>query len=224
VLWRTGRGQDHGDEERGPEPHGAVRFRHGGVWGPWVPLIEDGAAGPSGDDRWSSGLVEGSDAEAYQVRGVPAGAANPETVAINTTDGRPVPIGHVRGGGARALSSATCRSRADWGADERLRFDTAGNEVWPPAHFPVQVATVHHTATKNNDPDPAATVQAMYRYHAVDNGWGDIVYHYLTTRAASSTRAGGPEPRAPPASSKKVTDPTSPTRRPTRTATALSTR
>ncbi len=179
VLWTNPVGHDHSDDDRGPEPHGAVRFRHDGVWGPWVELIEDGAAGAVGDDGWASGLVAGDDAEAYQVRGVPAGAASPQSVAINTTDGPPVRIGETRGGTAGAIASAKCRSRADWGADESLRFDENGTETWPPAHYPAQVATVHHTATKNNDSDPEATVRAIYRYHAVDNGWGDIGYHYL---------------------------------------------
>jgi hypothetical protein len=179
VLWSEPLGHDHVDEEQGPEPHGAVRFRHDGVWGPWVALIEDGAAGAAGDDHWSSGLVPADDAEAYQVRGVPGSAGRPQAVAINTTDGPRVRVGQAKGGTAGAIATANCRSRADWGADESLRFDAEGSEVWPPAHYPVQVATVHHTATKNDDPDPAATVRAIYRYHAVDNGWGDIGYHYL---------------------------------------------
>ena len=204
VLWVTPPGHDHADEDAGPEPHGAVRFRHDGAWGPWIPLIEDGAAGARGGDNWASGLVAAGDAEAYQVRGVPADAANPQAVAINTTDGSPVQIGEARGGTARAITSAICQSRADWGADEKLRFDATGNEVWPPEHYPVQVATVHHTATKNNDSDPEATVRAIFRYHAVDNGWGDIGYHYLVdesgvvyegrwsgTRSASCELEGG---------------------------------
>ncbi|MDP9019444.1 MAG: N-acetylmuramoyl-L-alanine amidase [Actinomycetota bacterium] len=179
VLWASPVGHDHGDDDREGDAHGAVRFRHDGVWGPWVPLIEDGAAGPGDDQQWASGLVAGDDAEAFQVRGLPAAAARPQAVAINTTDGPPVRIGEAKGGTASALASANCRSRADWGADESLRFGADGTEVWPPAHYPVQVATVHHTATKNDDSDPEATVRAIYRYHAVDNGWGDIGYHYL---------------------------------------------
>ena len=91
----------------------------------------------------------------------------------------PVRIGEAKGGSAGAIASPMCQSRTDWAADESLRFATDGTEVWPPAHYPVQVATVHHTATKNNDSDPEATVRAIYRYHAVDNGWGDIGYQYL---------------------------------------------
>jgi N-acetylmuramoyl-L-alanine amidase len=69
--------------------------------------------------------------------------------------------------------------RADWGADESLRFDSSGNEIWPSAYYPVQKLLVHHTATQNNDPDPPATVRSIYYYHAVTQGWGDIGYNFL---------------------------------------------
>jgi hypothetical protein len=62
-------------------------------------------------------------------------------------------------------------SRAGWGADESLRFDSTGKEIWPPAFYPVQKVVVHHTATQNSDPDPAATIRSIYYYHAVTQGW-----------------------------------------------------
>ena len=176
VLWDTPAGQEHAAEAPGPEPHGAVRFRHDGVWGEWIPLIEDGVRS---EGQWAGGLVPAADAQAYQVRGIPAGAGRPRAVALNTTDGPRVTVGQAPGGSAQALSSSQCRSRADWGADESLRHDAAGKEVWAPQFYDAQVTTVHHTATANNDPDPAATVRAIYRYHAVDQGFGDIGYQYL---------------------------------------------
>ncbi|MDQ4133144.1 MAG: N-acetylmuramoyl-L-alanine amidase [Actinomycetota bacterium] len=204
VLWDGPAGHEHRGEDRRQEPHGAVRFRHQGTWGPWLALAQDGAAGPGGEDQWASGLVGGAGAEAYQVRGVPAEAAKPEAVAINTTDGPLVRVGVTKGGTAGAIESAKCRSRADWGADESLRLAAGGSEVWSPTHYPVQVATVHHTATRNDDLDPEATLRAIYRYHAIDNGWGDIGYHYLVdesgvvyegrwsgTRSASCESEGG---------------------------------
>ena len=48
-----------------------------------------------------------------------------------------------------------------------------------PAYFPVQALTVHHTATANDDPDPAATVRAIYAQHVVANGFADIGYQLL---------------------------------------------
>ncbi|MFI7580388.1 Ig-like domain-containing protein [Kocuria kalidii] len=176
VLWDTPAGQEHAAEASGAEPHGAVRLRHDGRWGPWTPLIEDGVTSRG---QWASGLVPAADAEAYQVRGIPARAVAARAVAMNTTDGPRTTAGRAPGGAAQALNSSQCRSRADWGADEALRHDGAGKELLAPQFYDAQVTTVHHTATRNGDPDPAATVRAIYRYHAVDQGFGDIGYQYL---------------------------------------------
>jgi hypothetical protein len=186
VLWDVPDGHQHDDPDHrsdgpaahdveGAELHGAVRFRdEAGRWGPWIRLLEDGAEMRG---QWASGLVTGDGAVAYQVRGLPDHAIAPRAVAINVTDGPPVQVADRAGGAAAAV--AGCLSRAEWGADESLRFDAAGNEIWPPEHYPAQVTTVHHTATANDDPDPEGRVRAIYRYHAVDRGWGDIGYHYL---------------------------------------------
>ncbi len=69
--------------------------------------------------------------------------------------------------------------RAGWGADESLRFDSSGNEIWPPEYRPIQKVIVHHTATQNHEADPAATIRAIYYYHAITQGWGDIGYNFL---------------------------------------------
>jgi len=109
-------------------------------------------------------------------------------VAINTTDGRretvaesPATARAARAIGLSGLgsgSSGGCyRSRARWGADESLRLDANGKEIWPAEFFPAQRLTVHHTATdagtEAGASDPAAIVRAIYRYHAVDLGFGD---------------------------------------------------
>ncbi|HTI29367.1 MAG TPA: N-acetylmuramoyl-L-alanine amidase [Methylomirabilota bacterium] len=74
-------------------------------------------------------------------------------------------------------------SRAAWGADESIRFDGAGDERWPREYFPLQKLVVHHTAGRNADPNPAATVRAIYYFHAVTRRWGDIGYNYLIDEA-----------------------------------------
>lgn len=173
VLWEArGPASEHAHGKTGV--HGAVRFRVAGSWTAWQPLTEDAA---EEDGQWASALVPAGDAEAYQVRGVPVGAGAPRAVALNTTDGRAVEIGR-RPAGQPAHSVPNCLSRAEWGADESLRF-TAGTETWPAEFHPAQAMSVHHTASVNNDPDPVATIRAIYRYHAVDRAWGDIGYHYL---------------------------------------------
>jgi hypothetical protein len=62
--------------------------------------------------------------------------------------------------------------RFAWGADESL-FN------WPPEYRTPRKLIIHHTVTPNDDLDPAATVRAIYYYHAVTRGWGDIGYNYL---------------------------------------------
>ncbi len=49
----------------------------------------------------------------------------------------------------------------------------------PAELHPLRRVILHHTATKNDDPDPALTVQSIYRYHTTVRGWGDVGYHYL---------------------------------------------
>lgn len=171
VTWQT---TETGVHDEDPGAHGAVRFRSDGHWGPWIELIEDGA---SALGQWASGLVPAGDADAYQVRGIPGEATAPRAVALNTTDGPPVLTGQRHVSSAGALTG--CVSRAEWFADESLRFDADDVEVWPPTFYPAQALTVHHTATANNDASPADTVRAIYQYHAVELGWGDIGYHYL---------------------------------------------
>jgi hypothetical protein len=73
---------------------------------------------------------------------------------------------------AAVAGGPTIISRAAWGADEGLM-------TWAPEYRVVRKFVIHHTATSNGDLDPAATVRAIYYYHAVTRGWGDIGYNYL---------------------------------------------
>jgi len=97
-----------------------------------------------------------------------AAAAAPPTAGLPLPDGTFCPVIFV--------------NRAGWGADESLRF-SAGTEIWPPEYFPVQALTVHHSAGTNNDPNPAATMRAIYYYQCVTQGWGDIGYNLLIDEA-----------------------------------------
>lgn len=80
---------------------------------------------------------------------------------------------------AAAVSQPSVITRAAWGADKSLRFNADGTEKWIPAFYPVQKLIVHHTAGRNADPDPAATIRSIYYYHAITQGWGDIGYSFL---------------------------------------------
>jgi hypothetical protein len=45
--------------------------------------------------------------------------------------------------------------------------------------YPTEFVTIHHTAWANNTENPVATMRAVWYYHAITLGWGDIGYHYL---------------------------------------------
>ncbi len=95
------------------------------------------------------------------------------------------------------VAQPTVIPRSGWGADESLRFDATGKETWPPAFYPVQKVIVHHTATQNNDPDPAATIRSIYQYHAITQGWGDIGYNFLVDEAGRIYEGRYSRPYAP---------------------------
>jgi N-acetylmuramoyl-L-alanine amidase len=87
--------------------------------------------------------------------------------------------------------------RSGWGADESLRFDANGKEIWPSAFYPVQKVIVHHTATQNGDPDPAATMRAIYYYDAVTQGWGDFGYNFVIDESGRIYEGRYSRPYAP---------------------------
>jgi hypothetical protein len=78
-----------------------------------------------------------------------------------------------------AVSMPSIISRAGWGANESYRFNSGGYEIFPSTYYPLQKIIVHHTASRNDDPDPEATLRAIYYMHAVTRGWGDIDYNFL---------------------------------------------
>ncbi|HEV3475202.1 MAG TPA: N-acetylmuramoyl-L-alanine amidase [Actinomycetota bacterium] len=157
----------------GGEP--SMRLRaDDGTWKPWTVAHEEEI--PANDGATFSRLVEASDADAFQVRGR---NRDVRVAAINTTDGPRSPVWSWGQAQAAHIAQPPVISRAAWGADESYRFRADGTEKSPPVFFPTQKLIVHHTVTANADPDPAATVRAIYRYHAIDRGWGDIGYNFL---------------------------------------------
>jgi hypothetical protein len=158
--------------DHGPSPFGQARFRVRGSWTPWQDLDQDGA---QASGHFTGALVSVDDATAYQVRNLPDGARNWRAAAINTTAGPTVKVGTARSDAA--VATPTCRSRADWGADESISGWAKGDTQ---TYFPLQALTVHHTAGSNDlNQDYAATVRAIYSYHVQTNGWSDIGYQYL---------------------------------------------
>ena len=78
-----------------------------------------------------------------------------------------------------AVNAPAVITRAGWGANESYSVNTNGYIRYSPRFAPLQKLIVHHTAGRNNDPNPAATIRAIFYDHAVLRGYGDIDYNYL---------------------------------------------
>jgi hypothetical protein len=175
-----------------------VRIRSGFSWGSWQPIHACRGGKDGADAVGRCALLTTPGAVGYEI-GSSGAAGEISATELNTVDGpararAAAPADTLTIGGRSA--PVRYLSRAAWGADESLRFGPDGTETWPPAYFPVQTLTVHHTATANNDRDPAATVRAIYYYHAVTQGWGDIGYQLLIDEAGTAYegRWSGPDP------------------------------
>src|SRR5438034_10632657 len=90
--------------------------------------------------------------------------------------------------GAAAINPTRILARSDWAADEKLM-------QWIPKYpQKVQKAVVHHTVTDDGgNGQVAATIRAIYYYHAITRGWGDIGYSYLVDKYCNvwTGRQGG---------------------------------
>src|SRR2546428_405831 len=92
------------------------------------------------------------------------------------------------GASAAAINPTRILARSDWAADEKLM-------QWIP-RYPqkVQKAVVHHTVTDDGgNGQVAAAIRAIYYYHAVTRGWGDIGYNCLVDKYGNvwTGRQGG---------------------------------
>src|SRR2546425_2393815 len=92
------------------------------------------------------------------------------------------------GASAAAINPTRILARSDWAADEKLM-------QWIPKYpQKVQKAVVHHTVTDDGgNGQVAATIRAIYYYHAITRGWGDIGYSYLVDKYGNvwTGRQGG---------------------------------
>ena len=106
-----------------------------------------------------------------------------DTARIDQSEG--VGAGAAYGTGEstqKPLSTVTSRprifSRAQWGADERLR--DAGSLHY----FEVHAGFVHHTVNANDysRAEVPGILRSIYAYHVRSRGWSDIGYNFLVDR------------------------------------------
>jgi uncharacterized protein with LGFP repeats len=160
-----------------------------GAWGEWSEItVEDpgrlAAATPGvslrgGTEPVWTGPSAGIEAELVTRSGVQPSDArldlvDPGSSAADSLVGAPA----LQRDAEASLAGPGVHSRADWGADEKIR-------TWEPEYAPeLKAATLHHTTGANNytAAQVPAMIRAIYRYHAVSRGWGDIGYHVIVDK------------------------------------------
>lgn len=82
------------------------------------------------------------------------------------------------GTAARAASMPTIYTRAQWGADEKIRNKSALR------YGSVSAGFVHHTVNANNysEAEVPGIIRSIYAYHVKSRGWSDIGYNFLVDR------------------------------------------
>jgi hypothetical protein len=164
----------------------------GTEWTPWRAVIPELHGHDETVRETFGALVPARAARFIQYR-ITFGSAEPEPAVIQQVRVTAINAGNSRAGGDGTQAfRAPARSnrlgplgfvdrvipREEWGADESLRFKD-GVDQWPRAFVAPKFLAVHHTATDNEYADPAAEIRAIYAYHTVTQGFGDIGYHLL---------------------------------------------
>ncbi len=160
-------------------PEIAVRWHGRAGWSPWQAAEADG--GPDADSAEGRGARAGT-----EPLWVPAGADRPEVrSSVAGTELVVVRERQQRRWRAGTPARATVAlprlgdvvTRAEWGANEKLRGKT---EYGP---RPV-AAVVHHTVNSNSytQAEAAGLIRGIYAYHVQGRRWDDIAYHLVVDR------------------------------------------
>jgi peptidoglycan hydrolase-like protein with peptidoglycan-binding domain len=166
-----------------------IRTLTGSTWSQWQSLKGEQEDGPdpaeaasakaaSGDVGTSPYIVTG--ASKYQVRSLSTDASVPSTAKVQVVDPGTSSADTIQqppGAAAAAAAKPTIRSRASWGANEKMRRKA-------PAYGRVLLGFVHHTDSSNSYSASSvpAMIRGMYAYHVRSLGWNDIGYNFLVDR------------------------------------------
>jgi hypothetical protein len=151
------------------------------TWSTWIPFLntdQDGKPTVVAPGLHSTQPIFFEPITTFQLRATPGSRVSRIDVMLFDTITGAVEH-HVRGAQVSTPGKPTVISRAEWGADEALRKNINGEELWPSQPADVHMLLVHHTAGSDGGIDPAATIRGIYYWHAQVLGWGDIGYNYL---------------------------------------------
>jgi uncharacterized protein with LGFP repeats len=108
----------------------------------------------------------------------PATPADPAPAAPAAAGTLPTSAGDLRLAAGAYTRKPVIYSRAQWGADEKLRDKSSLH------YFEVHAGFVHHTVNANNykASDVPSILRGIYAYHTQSKGWSDVGYNFLVDR------------------------------------------
>jgi hypothetical protein len=165
----------------------AVRAKDtAGKWGAWSSAdSEENDRGQAGNTpRTGSGMIWTGPARGVEVAVSAVAGTAPRDVRVDLIDPGASPADRSPEAGAplakanAATAMPKIYTRAAWGADPKKM-------TWKPSYAPtIKAVTLHHTVNSNTytrDQVPAM-LRAIYQYHSVSNGWGDVGYNVIVDR------------------------------------------
>ncbi len=193
-------------------PHASVTLafsQDGSTFGPAQPAGRD-EAGTARQDGTTYGALHAADG-AVAVRVTTNRPLSRVTVlglsdASTSTTKAPARSSMLSSADA-ATAAPTVLPRGAWGADPAYM-------TWAPQFYTTRKLVVHHTDTSDDYTDRAgaeAQVRAIYYYHSVTQGWGDIGYNFLIDKFGNiyegrySREYAGANPTGDDATGKGVT-------------------
>lgn len=161
-------------------------------WSPWEALATEAIAQRGADSEVFAALLAAPEARFAQYRihfpADPAVAISRVAVTAINAAGRsggvtPLPTVTLEAPGKSATDKITLKviTREAWGCNES-QLTTPRDVLWPEMYVPAKKVLLHHTATGDSYSDGAAEVRAVWAYHAITLGWGDIGYNALVDK------------------------------------------
>jgi hypothetical protein len=165
-----------------------VRVNEASGWTAWetVAITDDGpdpATAEAARARVGTTPLVSDGATGIQVRVDTTTGATPPGLLVSTIDPGTSPADDdltpaaPAGSASAAASQPAIITRAQWGADEKLRKTLTLNAS-------VKAITIHHTAGSNSytQAEAAAQVRGIYAYDTLALGWADIAYNFLVDK------------------------------------------
>ncbi len=192
ATWRTGTLR--------PGAQVQLRVRDHGTWSGWTALtLPDGGPDDGSRDARAAAArhvtateplwVGSADGVEARVVSTKTDATAPAGLDVVLVDGGTSPAdaaAHPAGAmsmAAAAQSQPTIYTRAQWGADERLRTYNSGCGT-PDYGSTIKMGFLHHTDGTNGYTSSSvpSIIRSIYAYHVESNGWCDIGYNFLVDR------------------------------------------